>query len=59
MPLNEADTRAKLIEPAIHIFGWTEDNINREVTAGTIEIIKGKANCRAKGRKREIRPFIL
>ena len=25
MPLNEADTRAKLIDPAIHKCGWTED----------------------------------
>ncbi len=25
MTLNEADTRAKLIDPAIHKCGWTED----------------------------------
>ena len=24
MPLNEADTRAKLIDPALHRRGWTE-----------------------------------
>jgi type I restriction enzyme, R subunit len=43
MPLNEADTRAKLIDPAIHKCGWTEDLIRREETAGTVEIINGKA----------------
>ena len=50
MPLNEADTRAKLIDPAIHTSGWTEDHIKREVSAGSIEIIEGKAHRRAKGR---------
>jgi len=50
MPLNEADTRAKLIDPAIHTRGWTEDYIKREVSAGSIEIIEGKAHRRAKGR---------
>ena len=50
MPLNEADTRAKLIDPAIHARGWTEDLIRREETAGTIEIIEGKPQKRAKGR---------
>jgi type I site-specific restriction endonuclease len=43
MSLNEADTRAKLIDPAIHKCGWTEDLIRREETAGTVEIINGKA----------------
>jgi len=41
MPLNESDTRAKLIDPAIHRQGWTEDLIRREETAGTVEIING------------------
>lgn len=50
MSFNEADTRAKLIDPAIHTRGWTEDYIKREVSAGTIEIIEGKAQRRAKGR---------
>ena len=36
MALNEADTRAKLIDPAIHKCGWTEDLIRREETAGTV-----------------------
>lgn len=50
MGLNESDTRAKLIDPAIHACGWTEDLIKREETAGPIEIIGGKARRRARGR---------
>lgn len=50
MGYNEADTRAKLIDPAIHTCGWTEDLIKREETAGTIEIIDGKPRKRSKGR---------
>ena len=49
MGFNEADTRAKLIDPALHRLGWTEDLIRRETTAGTIEIINGKPK-RKKGR---------
>ncbi|MBW1702847.1 MAG: type I restriction enzyme HsdR N-terminal domain-containing protein [Deltaproteobacteria bacterium] len=48
--LNEADTRAKLIDPAIHRCGWTEDLIRREETAGAIEIIGGKARRRSRGK---------
>jgi type I restriction enzyme R subunit len=50
MGLGEADTRAKLIDPAIHACGWTEDLIRREETAGTIEVIDGKPRKHAKGR---------
>jgi type I restriction enzyme, R subunit len=50
MGLSESDTRAKLIDPAIHARGWTEGLIRREETAGAIEIIGGKARKRAKGR---------
>src|SRR3990172_10449115 len=50
MPFTEADKRAKLIDPAIHARGWTEDLIRREETAGAIEIIGGKPRKRAKGR---------
>jgi len=49
-PYNEADTRAKLIDPAIHQRGWTEDLIRREQSAGSIEIIGNKARRRAKGK---------
>jgi len=50
MGLNESDTRAKLIDPAIHARGWTENLIRREETAGAIEIIDGKPRKQAKGR---------
>lgn len=50
MGLNESDTRAKLIDPAIHTRGWTEDLIRREETAGAIKIIDGKPRKQAKGR---------
>src|SRR5437762_4207681 len=50
MTYNEADTRAKLIDPAIHKRGWTEDLIRREETAGAIEILGGKGRRRARGR---------
>ena len=42
MALSEADTRAKLIDPAIHSCGWSEDMICRETTLGAVEIIAGK-----------------
>jgi type I restriction enzyme R subunit len=50
LALNESDTRAKLIDPALHTRGWTEDLIRREETAGAIDIIGGKARKQAKGR---------
>lgn len=50
MPLNESDTRAKLVDPAIYKRGWTEDQIRREETAGAIEIIEGRPRKRSKGR---------
>jgi hypothetical protein len=39
MPLTEADTRAKLIDPAIHARGWTEDLIRREQTVGAMRYV--------------------
>lgn len=50
MAYNEADTRAKLIDPAIHGRGWTEDLIRREQTAGTVELINGKPRRRSRGK---------
>jgi len=47
MPFNEADTRAKLIDPALRERGWTEDHIFREQTAGAIDLIAGRARQRA------------
>ncbi len=50
MPLNESETRAKLIDPALHSRGWTEDLIRREETAGTVEIINGRGRRRGRGK---------
>ena len=50
MALNEADTRAKLIDPALHARGWTENLIKREETAGAIELVAGIPRQRASGR---------
>src|SRR5215212_2167539 len=50
MFLNESDTRANLIDPALHRRGWTEDLIKREETAGAIEIHGDRARRRGKGR---------
>jgi type I restriction enzyme R subunit len=50
MSLSEADTRAKLIDPAIHARGWSEDLICREVTLGAVEIVNGKGRRRSSGR---------
>ncbi len=50
MGLSEADTRAKLIDPAIHARGWTEDLIRREETAGAIAIVGGKPRRAGRGR---------
>jgi type I restriction enzyme R subunit len=48
--LNEADTRAKLIDPVLHQKGWTEDFISREETERGIEIIDGRPRRREQGR---------
>jgi type I restriction enzyme R subunit len=50
MPLSEADTKAKLIDPALHSRGWTEDLIRREETAQGIDIIGAKPKRRQQGR---------
>ncbi|HWL15065.1 MAG TPA: hypothetical protein VNR00_05635, partial [Opitutus sp.] len=46
----EADTRAKLIDPALYRQGWTEAHIRREQTAGTIELTEDGAERLAPGR---------
>ena len=43
LTLSEADTRAKLIDPALYKRGWKEDHIRREVTAGAIEMVGNRA----------------
>jgi type I restriction enzyme, R subunit len=50
MPLSEADTRAKLIDPALHARGWTEDLVRREETAGAVEIVDGRPHKHSQGR---------
>ncbi len=50
MILNEADTRAKLIDPALHRCGWTENLVRREETERSIDIVDGKPRRRQKGR---------
>src|SRR5574341_357748 len=50
MSLGEADTRAKLIDPALHARGWAEDLIRREETAGAVEIVGERPRRRARGR---------
>jgi type I restriction enzyme R subunit len=49
---NEEATRTELIDPALRRRGWLEERgmIKREVSAGTIEIVGGKARRRAQGR---------
>lgn len=47
MGLGEADTRAKLIDPAIHARGWTVDFIRREETARSVEQLLGALLRRA------------
>lgn len=46
MALSEADTRAKLIDPALHDAGWRENLIRRETTAGGIDIVDGRPRKR-------------
>jgi type I restriction enzyme R subunit len=50
MPLSESDTRAKLIDPALHARGWTEDLIRREETAGVVEVLDGRPRRSQHGR---------
>jgi type I restriction enzyme R subunit len=50
MPLNESDTRSKLIDPKLYARGWKEDNIKREETAGAVELREGRAHRRSRGR---------
>ncbi|GHC53690.1 DEAD/DEAH box helicase family protein [Roseibacillus persicicus] len=50
MSLNEADTRAKLIDPALKERGWTEAHLRREESAGRIAIIEGKPVQSRQGR---------
>jgi hypothetical protein len=42
MKLSESDTRAKLIDPALHRCGWTEDLVRREETDQGIDVVVKK-----------------
>ena len=50
--LNEADTRAKLIDPQLHEPGWEESFISREchLTDGRIRVV-GNTHVREKHKK--------
>lgn len=48
--LSEADTKAKLIDPALHKRGWTEDLIRREETERGIDVVDGKPRRQQSGR---------
>ena len=50
MSLGESDTRAKLIDPALHKRGWSEDLIRREETAGAVYMVAGQPRRQVKGR---------
>ena len=50
MSFNEADTRAKLVDPALYANGWTENLIRREETAGAVRIVAGIPRRQARGK---------
>lgn len=50
MSLGESDTRAKLIDPALHLRGWNEELIRREETAGTVDVSSGTPRRHGRGR---------
>ncbi len=50
MPYNEADTKAKLIDQALHDRGWNESLISREVTAGQVYVVAGQPRRQPQGR---------
>ncbi|OQA91976.1 MAG: Type-1 restriction enzyme R protein [Elusimicrobia bacterium ADurb.Bin231] len=50
MSLSESDTRAKLIDPALHKCGWTEELIRREETEKGVYLLDGRPARRERGR---------
>ena len=50
IPLSEADTHDKLVNPALYGRGWTEAHIKREQTVPPVEIVGGKGHRHGKGR---------
>ena len=53
---NEADTRAKLIDPKLHECGWTEEKIQRNITIAPGKLLdeKGKRKKGANDAKRKV-----
>src|SRR5579875_3512660 len=50
IPLSEADTHGKLVNPALYGRGWTEAHIKREETLPPVEIVGGRGRRHGKGR---------
>lgn len=48
--MSEADTRAKLIDPALYGRGWTEEHIKREETPPAVLIVNGRARRADRGK---------
>lgn len=48
-PLNESETRARLIDPALREKGWF-DHVKMEAPAGAIDIVSGRGRRRERGR---------
>jgi hypothetical protein len=55
MGLGKADFRAKLIDPAIHAFGCSEDHIKRKLAVGAIDITDRQSKPRATGERPQAR----
>ncbi|MBW2038702.1 MAG: hypothetical protein JRI46_03780 [Deltaproteobacteria bacterium] len=47
--MTEADTRVKLIDPALHRCGWAEDLIRREETDRGIDVVESEPLRRKRG----------
>ena len=43
-------TRTRLLDPALHATGWTEELIRREETPGAVEIVDGRPRRAGTGR---------
>jgi type I restriction enzyme, R subunit len=47
MPMNEADTRAELIDPILRARGWVHPYLNREISGRPVDIINGQPRQRS------------
>ncbi|MDA8237038.1 MAG: DEAD/DEAH box helicase family protein [Chloroflexi bacterium] len=48
--MTEVDSRIRLLDPALHAAGWTEELIRREETPGAVEIVEGRPRRAGTGR---------